>query len=55
MAIAELTKPSLAQKKEGGLDYVVGSGLSGVACAKALLARGREVTMLDAGLRLPHE
>lgn len=32
---------------------MIGSGLSGVACAKALLARGREVTMLDAGVRLP--
>lgn len=29
--------------------YVIGSGLSGVMCAKALLAKGKEVTMLDVG------
>lgn len=34
------------------MDYVIGSGPAGVACARALLARGRAVTMLDAGLRL---
>jgi choline dehydrogenase-like flavoprotein len=34
------------------MDYVIGSGLAGVACAKALLARGREVTMLDPGVTL---
>jgi choline dehydrogenase-like flavoprotein len=34
------------------MDYVVGSGPAGVACAAALLARGRAVTMLDAGLTL---
>lgn len=34
------------------MDYVIGSGPAGVACAKALLARGRAVTMLDAGLTL---
>ncbi len=33
-------------------DCVVGSGPSGVACAAALLKRGRRVLMLDAGLRL---
>lgn len=31
---------------------VIGSGPAGVACAKALLARGVEVLMLDAGLQL---
>jgi len=31
---------------------VIGSGLAGVACAKALLARGAEVMMLDAGIEL---
>ncbi len=34
------------------MDIVIGSGPAGVACAAALLARGRQVTMLDAGLRL---
>ena len=34
------------------MDYVIGSGPAGVACARALLARGRAVTMLDAGLTL---
>lgn len=37
------------------MDYIIGSGLSGVACAEALLARGRDVTILDTGLRLPHD
>ena len=30
-------------------DIVLGSGPSGVAAAAALIARGREVVMLDAG------
>jgi choline dehydrogenase-like flavoprotein len=33
-------------------DCVVGSGPSGVACAAALLRRGRRVLMLDAGVQL---
>jgi choline dehydrogenase-like flavoprotein len=37
------------------MDYVIGSGLAGVACAKALLARGRDVTMLDPGVTLEPE
>jgi choline dehydrogenase-like flavoprotein len=37
------------------LNIVIGSGPAGVACAAALLARGRQVTMLDAGLRLEPE
>ncbi|TAL05850.1 MAG: NAD-dependent epimerase/dehydratase family protein [Verrucomicrobia bacterium] len=37
------------------MDCVVGSGPSGVACAAALLKRGRRVLMLDAGLRLEPE
>ncbi|OSP55075.1 GMC oxidoreductase [Pseudoruegeria sp. SK021] len=36
------------------MDLVLGSGPSGVAVATALLARGRAVTMLDCGARLPH-
>ena len=35
--------------------YVIGSGPAGVACAKALLARGARVAMLDAGLQLETE
>ena len=31
---------------------VIGSGPAGVACARALLARGATVRMLDAGLEL---
>jgi choline dehydrogenase-like flavoprotein len=34
------------------MHYIIGSGPAGVACAKALLARGRPVAMLDAGLQL---
>ena len=34
------------------MEYVIGSGPAGMACAAALLARGRDVTMLDAGLTL---
>jgi hypothetical protein len=37
------------------LYYVIGSGPAGVACAKALLAAGRRVRMLDAGLTLEPE
>src|SRR3989338_5751312 len=32
--------------------YVVGSGPSGVSCSHALLAKGLQVTMLDAGIEL---
>ena len=35
--------------------YVIGSGPSGVACASALVAAGRKVTLLDAGLSLEPE
>jgi choline dehydrogenase-like flavoprotein len=34
---------------------VIGSGPAGVACAKALLSRGAEVLMLDAGIELEPE
>lgn len=34
------------------MDFVVGSGPAGVACAAALLQQGREVCLLDAGLKL---
>src|SRR5262245_3150008 len=37
------------------MDCVVGSGPAGVACAQALLDRGREVLLLDAGLTLEPE
>jgi choline dehydrogenase-like flavoprotein len=37
------------------MDIVVGSGPAGVACARALLDRGRKVLMLDAGLTLEPE
>lgn len=35
--------------------YVIGSGPAGVACAKALLAQGVRVAMLDAGVQLEPE
>ena len=38
-----------------GLCYVIGSGPVGVACAKALIERGRSVRMLDVGLTLEPE
>ena len=37
------------------MEYVIGSGPSGVACAMALLRRGRDVTMLDGGEALEPE
>src|ERR1043166_4894025 len=37
------------------MDYVIGSGPAGVACAQALLKRGASVQMLDAGLELEPE
>ena len=37
------------------MDCVVGSGPTGVACAAALLTRGRRVYMVDAGIRLEPE
>jgi choline dehydrogenase-like flavoprotein len=45
------------QRIEGAMDQciVVGSGPAGVAAARALIAQGRRVLMLDAGLRLEPE
>ena len=37
------------------MDIVVGSGPAGIACAKGLLAAGRQVTILDSGLKLEKE
>jgi choline dehydrogenase-like flavoprotein len=34
------------------MNYVIGSGPSGVACASALLQRGRRVVMIDAGITI---
>ena len=34
------------------MNYVVGSGPAGISCATALLSRGFEVCMLDAGIEL---
>ena len=34
---------------------IVGTGLSAMACAKALVARGIKVTILDAGEELPED
>lgn len=34
------------------MNYVVGSGPAGVSCARALVAAGKQVTLLDTGLRL---
>jgi choline dehydrogenase-like flavoprotein len=38
-----------------GMIYVVGSGPAGVSCASALLRKGMDVTLLDAGLELEPE
>jgi choline dehydrogenase-like flavoprotein len=35
--------------------YVVGTGPAGISCAQALIAAGKEVTILDAGLQLDAE
>ena len=35
--------------------YVIGSGPSGISCARALLNKGAHVTMLDAGIGLEDE
>jgi len=37
------------------MHYVVGSGPAGIACTRALLDAGKEVTVLDAGLELEPE
>jgi choline dehydrogenase-like flavoprotein len=34
------------------MHYVVGSGLAGISCAQALIAAGKEVTILDSGQQL---
>ena len=41
--------------EEKNMHCVIGSGAAGVACSKALLARGGQVLMLDAGLELEPE
>ena len=46
---------SNSSKQCKGMHCVIGSGPAGVACAKALLARGAKVLMLDAGLELEPE
>ena len=35
--------------------YVIGSGPAAVACCSALLKKGLQITMLDAGIRLEQE
>ena len=42
-------------RRPRGMIYIVGSGPAGIASARALLTRGLEVTMLDAGLDLEPE
>ena len=37
------------------MNFVIGSGPAGVACAKALIERGESVTMLDAGITLEED
>src|SRR5262249_18311847 len=37
------------------MDYVIGSGPAGISAAKALLGKGRRVTVLDVGLELEPE
>src|ERR1041385_4371405 len=56
---ADAATPSRAQPRFGSSDaercFVVGSGPAGVACARALLDRGKKVHMLDSGLSLESE
>lgn len=47
---ASIPQPHFRPKKI--MHGVIGSGPAGVACAKALLARGANMLMLDAGLEL---
>ena len=35
--------------------YVIGSGPAGISCAQALIAAGKNVTILDSGLQLEDE
>ena len=55
--VQEAEDPGRATSKSPDVDlcYVIGSGPAGVACAKALLDQGRQVTMLDAGVTLEPE
>src|SRR6266478_4232686 len=46
---------SLPNSLEADRWVVIGSGPAGVACAKALLDRGKKVQMLDSGLSLESE
>src|ERR1019366_6216282 len=46
---------SVAHSAKDEMHCVVGSGPSAVACASALLKRGRSVCMLDAGIQLEPE
>src|SRR5208283_4778101 len=48
-----IAPPPFGQRKI--MHCVIGSGPAGVACARALLARGANVLMLDAGLELEPE
>ena len=52
---AERRKRTASNSPDADLCYVIGSGPAGVACAKALLDQGRQVTMLDAGVTLEPE
>ncbi len=45
----------MSRAEKSGLCVVVGSGPAGVACAKALLAQGRKVRLLDGGITLEPE
>src|SRR5271170_6570355 len=44
--------PRRVSTRTSNMHCVIGSGPAGVACAKALLARGANVLMLDAGIEL---
>ena len=52
---AERRKRAASNSPDADLCYVIGSGPVGVACARALLDQGRQVTMLDAGVTLEPE
>src|ERR1043165_94084 len=54
-AVPESQKSVPPTSLDVGSWVIVGSGPAGVACAKALLDRGRKVHMLDSGLLLESE
>src|ERR1700722_12985079 len=47
--------PRRVSTRGQNMHCIIGSGPAGIACAKALLARGANVLMLDAGIELEND